>query len=430
MIGLLKKESSRSTMKRWIAILVIAAVGGGGLFYWLRLGPSQTAAAAPSPAGSGAQRPAGGGGQTIAVEAVPVARVTLRDLGTFSGSLLARSTVQVAARIAGRLERLSVDIGDRVEQGRLLAVLDSEEYVQQLEQARAELQVAQANRDNARITLEVAGRDLERAKALREKKVASESELDQADAQRRKAEALDAVAVAQVRQKEAALRGAELRVSQTQIRAQWDDGSAVRVVGERYAEPGALLRANDPIVSLLDIGALVAVVQATEQSYGKIGVGQRVEVRSDAVPGRVFAGTVSRIAPFLREATRQAEVRVEVPNPDAALKPGMPVQLAFEFGRRENVVAVPSAALTRRNEQQGVFMVDEATKRARFVEVQTGFAEGALVEVLDRSLNGLVVTVGQHLLEDGAAVIVSRGTGPGSGPQQPAASRDKQRSGS
>ncbi len=417
----LQKRSSRITMKKWVLILVIAAVVGGALIAWLRFGASQAGRAAQ---GARAAVPAAGSRQAVAVEAVPVTRVTLRDLGTFSGSLLARSNVQVSARIAGRLERLLVDVGDRVEKGRLLAVLDSEEYAQALEQARAELAVAEANRKAAAITLDMAGRDLERAKTLREKKISSESELDQADAQRRKAEAQDDVAVAQVRQKEAALKAAELRVSQTQIRADWQDGSATRVVGERYAEAGSLLRANDAICSLLDIGTLVAVVQVTDQSYARVHLGQRADVASDALPGRVFPGSVSRVAPFLRESTRQAEVRVEIPNADAALKPGMPVQITLEFGRREAVPAVPSGSVTTREGVKGVFLVDETAKVARFVAVTTGVTEGALIEVTNRSLEGLVVTLGQHLLEDGAAVTVSRGAnatlGNGGQPAAPA----------
>ena len=353
----------------------------------------------------------------MAVEAVPASRVDLRDLGAFSGSLLPRSRVVVSARVAGRLERVLADVGDRVGSGRLLAVLDNDEYEQQAEQARAELQVAQASLENARITLEMAGRDLERVQALRDKKISSESELDQADAQRRKAEAQHAVALAQVRQREAALRAAELRLSQTEVRSEWQDGSPARVVGERFAEPGALLRANDPILSLLDIGTLIAVVQVTERSYSRLRVGLRAEVSSEALPGRTFAGAVTRIAPFLHETTRQAEVRVEVANADAALKPGMPVQVVLEYGRRDDVPAVPAASLTTRDGVRGVFVVDEAEKVARFVPVSTGVAEGPWVEVLGRAVDGLIVTLGQHLLEDGTPVTVARGAGaaPGNG---------------
>lgn len=412
-------------MKKWLVAVVLAAVAGGGLYYWLGVrkaeGPAAAGLSAPA-APAAAQRPGppgasggpGGGrqraGSAVAVEAVPSSLATLRDLGSFSGSLLPRSRVVVSARVAGRLERVLADVGDRVASGRLLAVLDADEYRQQVEQARAELQVAQAGLESARITVETAGRDLERVQALREKKIASESELDQADAQKRKAEAQHTVALAQVRQKEAALKAAELRLSQTEIRSEWQDGSATRVVGERFGEPGALLRANDAVLSLLDIGTLVAVVQVTERSYSRLRVGLRAEVSTDALPGRTFAGAVSRIAPFLNETTRQAEVRVEVPNADAALKPGMPVQVVLEFGRKDDVPAVPAAAITTREGVQGVFVVDEAAKTARFVAVSTGVAEGSLVEVLDRSFQGLVVTVGQHLLEDGAAVTVSRGS--------------------
>jgi multidrug efflux pump subunit AcrA (membrane-fusion protein) len=87
-------------------------------------------------------------------------------------------------------------------------------------------------------------------------------------------------------------------------------------IGERYVNPGTLLRANDPICSVLDISSLIGVVNVTEQDYPRIQQGQIVSVMAEILPDRKFPGRVERIAPFLDPATRQAEVRIAVPNPD------------------------------------------------------------------------------------------------------------------
>jgi multidrug efflux pump subunit AcrA (membrane-fusion protein) len=82
------------------------------------------------------------------------------------------------------------------------------------------------------------------------------------------------------------------------------------------------------------------------------------------------------------------------------------VRVEIEFERRDQVTVVPTAALVKRAKQQGVFVVDEAELRARFVPVTTGIVNGTQAEIVEPSLTGQVVTLGQHLLVDGAKVII------------------------
>jgi hypothetical protein len=84
----------------------------------------------------------------------------------------------------------------------------------------------------------------------------------------------------------------------------------------------------------------------------------------------------------------------------------MAVRVELEFGRRDNAQAVPAAALVVRGEAQGLFQVEAEGPRVRFLPVRTGAAEGGLVEILEPVLRGPVVILGQHLLEDGSAVIL------------------------
>ena len=342
----------------------------------------------------------------VPVEVSPIEKTTLRDIGSFTGTLNAKSKYEVAPKTNGRLEKLAVNIGDSVKRGDLIAALDDDEIIQQLDQVRAELTVAKANVDETQSTLENTRREYERVKTLRERKIASQAELDTAEANLAVAEAKEEVALAQVSQKEAAVRATEVRLSYSRIIADWDEGSDVRVVGERYVDEGTMLSANSPIVSILDIQKMVAVIQIIERDYSKVKIGQTAIVMTDAYPGRSFTGHIVRIAPLMKESSRQARVEIELENPEQLLKPGMFVRVEIEFEEHRNVTAVPTAALAKRQGKQGVFLADLENMKVSFIPVEFGIINTEYAEVLQPSLNGWVVTLGQHLLENGSTITV------------------------
>ena len=346
------------------------------------------------------------GSVVVAVEVAPVLKTSIRDMGSFTGSLLPKSQFLVAPKIGGRLRQLMVNMGDPVKRDQLIARLDDEEHVQQVEQAQAELQVSKGNVEDRLIALDVAGREFERVRALREKKVASESRLDVAGALFKACRVKHKVALAQVVQKEAALKAARIRLSYATIRASWEAGDETRVVGERFVDEGALLKANQPIVSILEANSLTAVIHVIETDYPKAKLEQEVTIATDAYPGRTFTGRVVRIAPLLRESSRQGRVEIEVPNPDRLLKPGMFIRAGIEFARHRDATVVPVKALAKRNGTQGVFLTDARARKAYFVPVTVGIINGELAEVLKPTLSGQVVTLGQHLLEDGSSITL------------------------
>ncbi|MFW6107411.1 MAG: efflux RND transporter periplasmic adaptor subunit [bacterium] len=328
------------------------------------------------------------------------------------------------------------------EEIRLAAALDDEELAQKVAQCEAELGIARANVAETRSALAVAEREFERAKTLRGKTILSQSELDAAEARYKAAAARQEVALAQVAEKEAALKAAQVRLSETQkkaraaelklaqaqvarseaaleaaqvrlsytrIKATWDDGAEERVIGERFVDVGTMLKPNEPIVSVLDIDVLKAVVHVTERDYSKVRPGQEVSVTTDAVAGRTFTGRIVRVAPLLKEASRQARVEIEVPNPQRLLKPGMFIRAEINLGTHENAAVVPRSAIVRRNGRRGVFLADREELRAHFVPVSPGIVEGDLAELVDppKRLEGAwVVTLGHHLLEDGSAITL------------------------
>jgi RND family efflux transporter MFP subunit len=356
--------------------------------------------------------PGGGMGRgafaaSVAVEIAPVTRSSIRDIGQFSGTLIPKAQFTIVPKISGKLEQLLVDIGDTVRRGQLVAVLEDEEYQQQLIQAEADLRVAAANLEEAKSSLEIAKRDLERAETLHEKGIQSDSQLDAARAQYDGQEARYKVAVAQHANRQSALETSRVRLSYTRIKTSWDEGSVERYVGERFVYQGAMLSPNTPILSIIELQPLTAIIHVTDKDYFRLALDQSVAISSTAFPEKTFDGRVVRIAPLLKETSRQARVEVEIQNPGAVLKPGMFINAQIEFASREETTVIPFSALVNRDSQRGVFVADLDNMKANFTPVRVGIIEGEKAEILEpNTFSGYVVTLGHHLLEDGASIII------------------------
>jgi RND family efflux transporter MFP subunit len=348
-------------MKKLLFIAILAA--GIGLLGW-----QVYQKASASKKGNNRKR----GNVPVAVEIVSVKKSTIQDMGYFTGSLYPLSKFIVAPKIGGRLEKILVNIGDIVKGGQLVAILDDEEYRQQVSQAKAELEVAQANLQERKNILENAKREFDRTVALRKKKIASESQLDTAGSEYRTQQAKLKVASAQVSQKEAEMRMANVRLSYGQIRLPKNNTAGFFVVGERFIDEGAMLAPNTPIVSIIDIGKLIAAIFIIERDYTKIRLGLETIITTDAFPEDHFKGKVIRIAPLLKEKSREARVEIEIFNEDKLLKPGMFIKAQIRFDQHENATLVPTAAIVKRNGSQGLFLADLQQRKAKFVEITVG----------------------------------------------------------
>jgi RND family efflux transporter MFP subunit len=343
----------------------------------------------------------------VAVEIAAIQRTTIRDVGLFTGTLFPKSQFIVAPKISGRLEKLMVNIGDRVGRGQLIVVLDDKEYAQQVAQAQANLQVAQANLEEAHSSLEIARRSLDRAQTLHKKGIASDSELDTSQAAYEAQDAKYKVAVAQVAHTKAGLKAAQVRLSYTKITASWENGDESRVVGERFVDQGAMLTPNTPILSILEIQPIIAAIHVTDRDYFRIKAGQNAVVSSKAFPEKTFSGKIARIAPLLKETSREARVEIELPNPEELLKPGMFINAKIEFSTQADATVVPMSAVVKRENQQGIFLADPQNKIAKFVPVSLGIVSGDWAEIVEPTpLSGFVVTLGQHLLGQSNPIIL------------------------
>ena len=347
-----------------------------------------------------------GGGGTVAVEISPIQRTIIIDQTIFTGSLLAKTEYTVAPKVFGRIKQLFVDVGDKVKRGDLIAVLEDDEFLQAVEQARAELDVAKANLEESTSSLEITNREYERAKSLRAKELISETDYETIEAKYLTQVAKNKVNAAQVAQKEAQFRAAQIRHSYTQIAATWEGNSSFRVVGERFADEGTMLNTNAPIVTILDITSLTGEIYVIEQDYLRLKLNQKVNILVDAFPDKIFTGKIARIAPRLDENSRQAKVEIEIDNSDNLLKPGMFARFIVEFNQHENVVVIPLPSIVKRNDTEGIFLANVEEKKANFVQIKTGIINQGFIEVIEPDLSGYLVTTGQNLLDDGMNIFI------------------------
>jgi multidrug efflux pump subunit AcrA (membrane-fusion protein) len=146
------------------------------------------------------------------------------------------------------------------------------------------------------------------------------------------------------------------------------------------------------------------------------------ELRTEAHPDQEFKAKVVRVAPVLSADSRQARVELEVANPGHLLKPGMYAEVIFVFGRRDGVWSVEDDVPFRRHDGYVIFVADQASGKVSQVPVELGLREGNRVELRGLgSVSGPVVTLGQHLLQDGQPFKVpghselpAKASGPGS----------------
>ncbi|MDR2612396.1 MAG: efflux RND transporter periplasmic adaptor subunit [Deltaproteobacteria bacterium] len=380
----------------------------------------------------------GPGGEAVYVELGQAEFGTMRELGLYYGTLSAPSRFSLAPRVGGELREILADIGDRLESGQVVAILDDEEYRLARDRAHLAVTLAQAQLDEASANLRLARNDMTRQETLSRKSVVAASELEAAENRLRQAEARQGVAESQLASARNQLADAELKLSYTRVTASWPASGAegegpaspapaapaageadpaaratggvtpgYRYVGARLADTGALLAANTPIFDIVSLDPLLVVVEVIEKDYPRISVGMEASVRLEAFPGEAFKATVKRVAPVLSASSRQARVELEVPNPGLRLKPGMYAEVVFTFDRRDGVWSVAADVPYRKYDGHVIFVADPATGTVEERKVELGLREGDRVELMGTGpIDGPVVVMGQHLLRDGQAYRV------------------------
>jgi len=425
-------------MKRIVIIAVIVAAALAGVAFYsgmfsrdnaAQAADAQQAAPGGAPAGRQGGGARGGGRGQLTVELAPVVHAEVdRELAVV-GNLIGDQTVSVVPRTAGRLEEISVKLGDRVGRGQRIARIEDEEIREQVKQAEAAFEVAKATIRQREADLDLSKTNVERSRNLFQRQLLPQQTLDDAEAKYQSAQASLDLARAQNNQSQARLDELRINLQNTLIVSPVNG-----FVARRAADPGAFVSANAPIVDVVDIARVRLVANIVEKDLKQIGVGDSARVSVDAFPGESFMGRIARVSPVLDPATRTAPLEVEIPNADYRLKPGMYARVGLITESHPNALVVPTNALVDSNGTRGVYLA--LNNVASFHPVKVGIEGNERTEVLDGLAAGdRVVTTGAAGLRNGDPIVLAgggagrgRGRGgqaaAGNTEQPPAATRD------
>jgi RND family efflux transporter MFP subunit len=366
--------------------------------------------------------------RAVAVAVAPLERKDLQRRRVFTGTLKPSLFFDVAPRVGGRIIEMPASMGDAVHPGDLLVRLDDQDYRLEYDQLKAEVDVARARRDAQKTATAARKKEFDRAKTLAKKNMISDAQYDDAETAYKMAVENEKVAQAQLRQGESRLRLAEVRLQDCLLRVPQGEKMGIRTlyVGSSYVELGALVKANEPLLSLMDIHALKGQFYITEKDYALVHPDMEAFLQVDAYPGRSFPAQVERISFLVQEESRQALVELAVPNEELLLRPGMFMRAEVVLEEKLQALAAPLDALCEREGERGIFLVDSEGKRASFQKILPGIQDEGMAEILEpKELEGLVVTLGHHLLGAGGGDVLIPQT---SSPPEDASSSEEKKS--
>lgn len=366
---------------------VVAVVGiavASGVAWWYQqpknssteLPPavSSSTSGATQPAASG---PAGGRPPSVEVAKVEVARLT--DDTQAVGSLRSRRGVVLRPEVSGRITQLNFTDGQRVKQGQVLVQFDDQLPQAQVQQALAELSIAQANQ--------------KRNQELVSQNFISQRSLDES--------------AANLQVARAKLSLAQATAARLKIIAPFDG-----IAGIRLVNVGDYLKDGADIVNIEDIDAIFVDFRLPERFQAKVKRGQTAVLDMDALPGRKFSAKIQAIDPLIDANGRSVGVRGCLDNRQSQLRPGMFARVNTVFGVRENAKVIPEEAIVPQGGKQFVIKLvksdDSKTQTSQRVEVKLGLRSPGKVEVLEGlEIGDTVVVAGQQRVQrDGTTVTV------------------------
>ena len=324
--------------------------------------------------------------QTVVVPAAKVQREDLYKELKIPAEFRPYVEVELHAKVSGYLRQINVDFGDRVKAGQLLATLEVPELQDQLHNAIATQQKAEADYTNAHLAftrLTSVNKD--------HPNLVAQQDLDAAEAK-------DGMASAAIAAAKADVEKFQTLVKYTQIAAPFDG-----VVTHRYADPGSLIQAGTasdtqsmPLVRLSDNYHLRMDFYVDVDNVKDIHVGDPVEVRVGSLGGRTFTGKISRCTYRVEDTTRKMTAEIEVSNPNLELVPGMYATVFLKVDQHPQVLTVPHDAIGSEKDTTVYVINDKHEIESRPVmlglempdkyEVTSGLKEGDLVLLGNRSL--------------------------------------------
>jgi RND family efflux transporter MFP subunit len=383
---------SMKLVKSMTPILALAALAAGA------------AGCGGDPASAGARRAQTAGKATGPAREVRLANAEEGRLARtveVSGTLAADEQTQLGFKIAGRLERLLVDIGSPVRRGQVVARLVAIDFELKVRQAETALQQARttlglsptgasdavdpeqtAGVKQAAATLTQARLNRERMVKLFNEQLIPKSDLETADASLGVADGRyqEAIETARTRQALLSQRRSELAIAQQQLADSVLTAPFDGAIRERLVSAGDYLAAGTPVAILVRVHPLRLRLAVPEREAAGIRVGQPVDLTVEGVAAK-HTGHVARISPAISEDNRTLMVEAEVPNADGSLRPGSFARAEIVVLAGDTAVLVPASSVVSFAGIEKV--VGVADGKAVEKKVRTGRHAGDRVEIVD-----------------------------------------------
>lgn len=383
-------SSGKSRILIWGAVIVVVVLVGGYFMF-------------------------GGAKSAVEVQTATVARLapaSAQSLLTATGYVVAQRAAAVASKGTGRLEKLNVEEGDQVKAGDIIARLEAADVNASLAASRAALGQAEAGLESARALGREAKLRYDRMQELRDKKLASEAEYDQARAAHESAVAAIGSAEAGLSAARANVEWAEVQVENTIIRAPFDGTVLTKTadVGEVVAPFAAAASSRGAVVTIADMASLEVEADVSESNIQQIHSDQPCLITLDALPAEPYRGKVKKTVPTADRSKATVMVKVAFDQLDERVLPEMSAKISFlpvstgtDSVSTRTVLTVPTGAIAPRNGGKVVFVVRQGRVSERAIE--TGQIYGGVTEVRSGlDIGETVVLTPPTNLNDGDAV--------------------------
>ncbi len=303
-----------------------------------------------------------------------------------AGQVLQYTTVTLTSRIAAKIDKVLVNVGNTIKSGSVLIEDERAPFEAALESARAQV-------ESARVAEEKAAAEEKSMEVLKAKKMATELEVNDA-------RVTLAAKQADLREADVKLIKAQLDLEATRLT------SAVNgIVLARFVNSDERIEVNQVLLQLGDLEKVYLLAQVQDESIGQIHEGQPAEVFFSAYATTTFKGTIEHVDPRVDPKTRAFTVYVTISNPTLSLKPGLTGFMRVRL--EKTALAVPTTAVINPfGENASVFAID-SHGRAVLTPVRVGLEAGGMMEIVSGLKEGsLVVTAGTVDLVDNDRVRV------------------------
>jgi RND family efflux transporter MFP subunit len=361
------------------------------------------------------------------IATVSVAKATLEDMSrriVLTAEFRPFQEIDVMAKIAGYVKKINVDVGDRVQEGQVLALIEVPEMADDqtraqslLSRSQAELARSKDELQRAESAHQIAHLSYTRLSDVAKQKqgLVAQQEIDDAQSKDLVAEAQVNAAKSNVSAAEQQVQVSLAEVQKTKTLLDYTRVTApfAGLVTRRYADTGSMIQAGIssstqamPLIKLSQNSLLRLILPVPESAVPTVHVGQEVAVRVRTL-GRSFPGHVARFAERVSSTTRTMDTEDDVPNPNLVLIPGMYAEANLTLDRRTNVLSIPILAVDLgSDETSGQVAVVTPENRIEIRKLQLGTQTESKVEVRSNLREGdLVVTSNRSALRSSQRVL-------------------------